>query len=442
MVKCHQPISPPTTILTIEFMSVLKYLIAFSGGLDSTVLLHDFWRQCTQAGDQHQLRAIHVHHGLQAEANTWVTHCQSICHTWGIPLTVVHIDGQAQAGESPEAAARLARYQALYASMNDHTVLVTGHHQNDQAETILLQLLRGAGAKGLSAMPVWKKLKHGWHYRPLLAYSRQHLLQRAQEWQLSWIEDPSNQHCHYARNALRHQIFPVLQRIWPGATKALSRSCQLLAQDQALLQQWASEQLQGWQTQPQTLPLAKLLSLNKAHQALLVRTWLAQQGHPMPNEAQLTQFLSDVARARHDRHPQLSWANRCLYRHQQQLRWRYQSCTAAPIAWLNFPEAIRINPLLHLQAVKQLGGLRPLTALEIQRLSIRMERPTGRFHPAGRHHSQSIKKLLQEWHIPMELRQDLICVYCGECLIAISHYGVAKDWYTPDEGFAIKPSQP
>ena len=410
-------------------MQQLHYLLAFSGGLDSTVLLYLLANALKNEPHAH-LSAIHIHHGLQSVADDWVVHCQTVCDAWQVPLTVVYVNAKAIPGESPEAAARTARYLALEQHMSDKSILVTGHHQDDQAETFFLQLLRGAGTKGLSAMAEWKKLKAGWHYRPLLNYTRQQLEHVAVSLPLSWIEDPSNQSRAYARNALRHDVLPTLRQYWPQYAKTLSRSAQLLAESHELLSLFAEEQLTALGATADCLPLAAFRQYTAPRQALLLRTWLEAFKQPLPSQAKLQQFLHDLLNAEPDRHPSLNWAGLTLYRYRDTLQWRRTVTTInRPIRWPQFPETLILDDHRTLQVTHTIhGGLRTLSAEEIATLSVRYWQTGGRFHPATRAHSQRIKKLLQEWCIPLELRHSLPFLYCGDTLIAIIGYGIAKTW--------------
>ncbi len=419
-------------------MTQLDYLLAFSGGLDSTTLLH-LLVQALKNEPHASLRAIHIHHGLQSHADEWAVHCQRVCNQWQVPLAIINVNAHAKPGESPEAAARSARYHALEQQMYENSILVTGHHQDDQAETFLLQLLRGAGTKGLSAMAEWKSLTQGWHYRPLLNYSRQQLVQLAQSHHLTWIEDPSNHSLVYARNALRHKILPSVRQHWPGYAKTLCRSAQLLAESHELLRQFAQEQLTQWGTTKDRLPLSAFRECAAPRQALLLRTWLENFNRPLPAQAKLGQFLNDLLTALPDRHPSLNWATMTLYRYHDALYWRLTASPVinTPICWLQFPKPLILDAKRTLIASfsQQQGGLRTLTPDEIATLTIHTWHSGGRFHPADRVHSQRIKKLLQEWQIPMECRHELPFLYSGETLIAIIGYGVAKSWYATTESW-------
>lgn len=181
--------------------------IAFSGGLDSTVLLH-LLANLAKTEKLPTLGAVHVHHGLQAAADAWPAHCQSVCDALGVPLRVMRV--QVRAGASLERAARDARYQAFSEVVGVGEVLLIGQHRDDQAETLLFRLLRGAGVQGLATMPMQRALAGGHLLRPLLRSSRAQLQAYAEEHQLTWIEDPSNADPRFSRNYLRHRVFPRL----------------------------------------------------------------------------------------------------------------------------------------------------------------------------------------------------------------------------------------
>ena len=189
-----------------------QYHVAFSGGVDSHVLLHLLASQReTLPGS---LGAVHVNHHIQQHAGDWEVHCRSVCEELDIPCHFLRVDGKARRGESPEAAARTARYRALADWLPADAVLLTGQHRDDQAETLLLQLLRGAGPRGLAAMPVVTELGNGRLVRPLLALRRADILDYAHQHRLRWVEDPSNADTRYDRNLLRHRVMPLLQQHW------------------------------------------------------------------------------------------------------------------------------------------------------------------------------------------------------------------------------------
>jgi len=225
--------------------------IAFSGGLDSTVLLH-LLATLAKTDTFPPLSAIHVHHGLQAAADAWPAHCRAVCDALGVPLQVIRV--QVRPGASLERAAREARYQAFAEVTGAGELLITGQHRDDQAETLLFRLLRGAGVRGLAAMPVQRPLAGGYLVRPLLDVSRADLEAYAREHQLTWVEDPSNADPRFSRNYLRHHVFPRLIERWPQAVSTMARSAEHLSEAQGLLDELAQMDLMTATCMPRQIP--------------------------------------------------------------------------------------------------------------------------------------------------------------------------------------------
>jgi len=186
-----------------------RYWVAFSGGIDSHVLLDAMATLRPQLSAT--LNAVHVNHGLNAKAAQWAAHAVSVCELLDIPCHVFNVNASAKKGESPEAAARDARYHTFSALIEAGDVLLTAHHREDQAETLLLQLVRGAGPHGLAAMPLSRSFSNGQLARPLLAVEQALINDYAAEKALLWVEDPSNQELGFERNFLRHEVMPILK---------------------------------------------------------------------------------------------------------------------------------------------------------------------------------------------------------------------------------------
>ena len=219
------------------------YWVAVSGGLDSRVLLEAM--AALRAVLDAPLRAAHVDHGLHPDSATWAAFCAEACAGLGVPLHTLRINARAPPGASPEAYARTLRYQALRGVVGAGDVLLTGHHLDDQAETVLLQLLRSAGPHGLAGMPRCTPWEGAWLCRPLLDFPRQALREFARARGLRWIEDPSNDSTRFERNILRHQVIPILGRRWPGIARTLAQAADRQADAAAVLDAIASEDLQG-----------------------------------------------------------------------------------------------------------------------------------------------------------------------------------------------------
>lgn len=370
---------------------VPSLLIGFSGGLDSTVLLH---RLHAEPAFQGVLRAIHVHHGLQPAADDWAAHCQRTCDAWEVPLRIVQVRVSADAGQGMEAAARHARYAAFAEAMSSGEVLVTAHHLQDQAETFLLRALRASGVDGLAAMRDWRAFAGGWHWRPLLDTSRAVLESHASQHGLAWIDDPSNLHTTHDRNFLRRQVMPLLEQRWPHAAAAFARSASLARETADLLDRDDALALATIRTlDPAALSVTALLALPPARRARVLRRWLCQlELPPLPAEG-VRHIERDLLAAAADDEAEFSWQGAVVRRwrdllHAESMRpplpadWQVEWDTHQP---LRLPTGDR----LVLEGAAWPTPLRVGARLGGERL-----------RQPGRAHSQALKKLLQADGIP------------------------------------------
>jgi tRNA(Ile)-lysidine synthase len=413
--------------------TIRHLIVGYSGGLDSHVLLHllatnrDRWPERT-------LAAIYVDHGLQAASTGWGEHCSCVCRELDVPFRVLRINVHPGPGESPEAAARRGRYTAFATELGPNNALLTAHHRDDQAETLLLQLLRGAGPHGLAAMPAATRLGQGWLLRPLLEVERADLLAYAQAHDLHWIEDASNADTGFDRNYLRHRILPLLRERWPAVNRTLARSARWCAETAAWLDAEAAVDLACVVARrPDSLHIPVLRQLSEIRQRNLLRYWLRQLNLPAPDSRQLRHILDDVLAAGRDRQPRIHWPGGEVRRYrdtlyampplaphdpQRTLVWRAGAAGWPP---LELPEVGR----LYLQ--RAVGtGLRE-SALTDATLIVRYRRGGERFRPVGRSHGQELKKLLQEAGIPPWERDRLPLLYRNGLLLAVVGLGVAAD---------------
>ena len=290
-----------------------RLAVAFSGGLDSTVLLHSM---VAAYGHEHVM-ALHVHHGLQDVSKDWVAHCARIAKDYDIEFDSRSIawPEDVNTRNNIEARARVVRYDALVEMCQAHQIkhLLLAHHQDDQAETVLLQLFRGAGIQGLSAMPMQKEIASGnvsiW--RPFLHLTRAELEAYARFYQLEWIEDPSNQDEEFTRNFIRQKILPLVEEIQPQFRSNLARSAQHFSRAQRLLDQLADSDLQGISEalglKIKPLLILRTKDMDRASNAL--RRWLAAQGVLMPSEERLNAWWLDMERLKDLDDQRLSWTH-------------------------------------------------------------------------------------------------------------------------------------
>ncbi len=289
--------------------------MAYSGGLDSSVLLEAVVKLAPGAPG---LGALHVNHQLHPEADRWQAHCEATCRGLAVEFHGLRVDARPRRRESPEAAARRARYAALASLLQPGDTLLLGHHADDQLETVLLNLLRGSGSRGLAGMPASRPLGVGRLHRPLLSWTRAALLAYARDAGLTWIEDPSNAITTADRNQLRQVVVPALRERWPDAAGRVARAAAQLDEDAGLLAELAGLDLGEAATRhPGTpvLPLARLQALSPQRRANALRAALRARGlAPLPTGRRLREFARQLVAARPDRGVALQWRGGTLRR--------------------------------------------------------------------------------------------------------------------------------
>ncbi|HDG1688873.1 TPA: tRNA lysidine(34) synthetase TilS [Kluyvera georgiana] len=401
-----------------------QFLVAFSGGLDSTVLLHQlvcWWRQ--EPGIS--LRAIHIHHGISQNADRWVEHCQQLCAEWQVPLVVERVTLM-PGGAGLEAEARAARYQAFREALLPGEVLLTAQHLDDQSETLLLALKRGSGPAGLSAMPVSATFADTQLIRPLLHETRATLLLWAQRYGLRWIEDESNQDDAYDRNFLRLRVLPLLNARWPHFAEAAARSAALCGEQEQLLDELLADELSRLLDVNGSLAIDPLVSMSGPKRAALLRRWLAAMGATMPSREMLTRLWQEVALAREDASPCLRLGDFDVRRFQQRL-WRVKALpgqTDRQIEWQNLHAPLVLPDGLGQVSLLPGGNIHLPRADEP--VTIRFKAP-GMLHIVGRHGGRKLKKIWQELGVPPWLRDTTPLLFYGDTLIAAAGRFVTQE---------------
>ena len=398
--------------------------IAFSGGLDSTVLCHAL----SVLRIQHKLdmTLLHVNHQLNPDADHWAQHCQNMASQWGLPLECITLDSKPH-GASIENWARQQRRHIFADKLAQGGVVITAHHQDDQAETLLFRLLRGTGPDGLAAMRVNSPLANGQILRPFLSFSRQTLAAYAQTHQLQWIEDPSNQDTVFTRNYLRHKVMPVLQQQWPKAEQAISRCADLCAEQRDVLESYLAQDLNDIQqgTRQDQLPLTPWQTLPEAKQRMVLRYWLYQQTGFYLTQQQVHQIICDVIQAQVDAKP--------VYQLGQIQCRRYQNTLYL------VPPLTTIDPCWSQSwhgedPLEVPGWSKPLTktmlanqgvdcdAVDWQHVIVRFRQLGERVHLQGRTQTYALKKILQDHNIPPWLRDRVPLVFEGDVLLSVAHF--------------------
>jgi tRNA(Ile)-lysidine synthase len=396
--------------------------LAFSGGLDSLVLLHSLCALRDELSG-FSLRAIHINHGLQDEAQAWSEFCRQQCTQLEVPLVIKSVQVSTQNGESLEAQARHARYEALASCLGKNDILLTAQHSDDQAETLLLQLLRGAGPRGLAAMPAVSLFAEGWQLRPLLDFTRTELHEWAVQQQLDWVDDPSNLDVRFERNYLRQEVMPSLKKRWPALDPVLGRVAKQQAEASELLDALAEQDLQTIGSESgQCLRVSGLLEYSAARQRNVLRYWLRQQQLPLPSRRKLETLRHDMLLAGEDRMPCVTWQGAEVRRYRDYL---YAGLPLPPrpgeaesMTWDLRGPLLLPHGLGSLHAVSASGeGLSP-QALQAG-VEVGFRHGGEQCRPAGQPHHRSLKNLFQEAAVPPWQRDRTPLVYVDRQLAEI-----------------------
>lgn len=388
-----------------------RVVVAYSGGVDSTVLAHALVRARRKLGG---LRLVHVDHGLQAPSAGWAKQCVRQARRWRVPLSSLRAEGIAnQRGESPEAAARDARHALFEQELQPGEVLVTAHHLDDQVETFLLQLFRGAGVPGLASMPPLRAFAKGWMARPLLDVRRDAIVAYARRHRLSWIDDPSNQLTRYGRNLLRHEVVPLLRQRWPGLDAAIARSARHMAEAAALLDTCASADLVS-AADGAGLHVAALRRLPMARRRNALRLFIARAGVELPSAAKLAEISGTLLGARQDAQPQIAWGGALIRRRSGRLELQVnpekplkRASESVLKSWRwNEEREFLLSSGDRLLLVDDIAGPLDLDKLP-KALQVRSRRGGESLRPAAKARTQALKKLMQAAGMTVEQRARL-----------------------------------
>lgn len=387
-------------------------LVGYSGGMDSTVLLHALAADPLRRAIG--LRAIHVHHGLHADADAWAALCVRMCAELDVPLAVERVDVEPSSGVGLEGAARAARHRAFATAMRKGEILALAHHRDDQAETFLLRALRGSGVDGLAAMRAWRTHADGWLWRPLLDRPRDALRAYADARALQWIEDPANADDGFDRGFLRTRLLRLLRERWPHADAALARSASLSAEAADLLDEEDAASFHGVRLAGHTLDANALQSLPAARRARVLRRWIAGLGLPPLPASGVHHIESDLLGAGEHAGARFDWAGARVQ------RWRAQ--LHAGVLQMPLPEAWSSEWDGHAPLDLPTGDVLELDGAEAFDSPCRVHARRGgeRIVLPGRSHRHALKHVLQDRGVPPweRERMPLLSGSDGELLAA------------------------
>jgi tRNA(Ile)-lysidine synthase len=413
------------------------FVVAVSGGADSAALLAAAASLAATTSLDPRIRglavrAVHIDHGLQPAARALRDACAAACSALGIALTVISVSVACGDGESIEEAARDARYAALAADLAAGECLMTAHHREDQAETLLLQALRGAGLPGLSGMPVRRVLGKGWHLRPLLDVPRRELRAYGVIAGASFARDPMNDDPRFDRGYLRRRIWPLLEARWPAAGAALSRTAAHLGEAQSLLDDAAGAEV-GRLRDGDALSLPGLRALSEAQRMSALRCWLRESGVEPPSTARLTEALRQMLESQADRLPSIVWGRWALRRYRQRVFITPASPPQleAPRRWspAGEPQLALGAGLGEIRLRPQRGGIDAARLPEI--LTVRRREGGETLRPGARANTQTLQHLCQSQGVLPWMRAALPLLFAGDELIAVADLWRDARWCSP-----------
>lgn len=406
--------------------------IAYSGGMDSHVLLH---LSSSIVEIKPKITAVYVHHGLLVEADQWEAHCDAIALDLGVRFQCLKVNGQKIIGQSPEEAARNARYSALKPLLGKHDILLLAQHCEDQLETVLLQLFRGAGIQGLSGIPLISDFGAGKKCRPFLNISKQAIKDYAKKNQLSWVEDPSNQSNNFDRNFLRNQIIPQLKQRWPRLEKTVSRTARHCTVSHYQIKDISEKLLnQLFDETDQTLNITRLLDLETDKQYLVIRQWFKCKQLRMPTEKNLQTIVNEVVLANESANPEIKIQRHSFRRYRKKL---YCLKENHKNIWEEgaWPEGLMQLKLTDRQSLTLLDAPKGIPKLiwDNSEVTIKFRQGAEKIKLPERDGRHSLKKLFQEKAIPPWERSQIPLIYINGDLAAITDLWISADFFSTGE---------
>lgn len=432
----------PTSVLaglraTLPSRASGDLCVGFSGGLDSTVLVAVL-AQARQIEPSLRLRAVHIDHQLQSRSVEWDEHCRAVANTLSVEYQSCRVQVIVDPEAGPEASARAARYEELRSLLRPGETLVTAHHADDQLETLLLALMRGAGTRGLAGMPACQPFAQGWHARPLLEFTRAQIEEWGKAHALRWIDDPTNDNSRFSRNFLRNEVVPLLRSRWPAAATTASRAAAHLAEGAELLDELAAidcaPALIG-----DCLAVETLAALSPTRRRNVLRYWLRQRGVRSPSTRKLSALEHDMLAADPDRSPVVDWDGYEIRRYRGVLyanRALAQTETT-PRNW-DWRQPFVLPQGLGTLRTATIGGPGLSAAALPPTVRVDFRHGGEAIRPAGHDHHRTLKNLLQEADILPWWRSRVPLIWAGDRLAAVGDLWIAEEFATRDERNGVR----
>ncbi len=429
----------PNCMLTAEFIesrlpeSISHIYIGYSGGMDSHVLLHLLSQSAELTG---KISAIHINHGLSAESCQWQKHCQKTAGNLQIDFHSIRVDAKAGKGESPEEAARIARYQALKDLLDEQDILLFAQHREDQMETLLIQLFRGAGVKGLAAMPAMIEFGLGKLCRPFLDISWEQIRAYAKQHNLYWVEDPSNKDIQFDRNFLRQQIIPQLKQRWPSLDQSVARSARHCAAMQEFSEAIISRNFQEiYRVDNKALMKKALSELDVFQQQLILRKWLSLFKQKMPSTTLVNRVIEEIIQSPSNAVKQVQSKQYTVISYQNLLYCLRPSENIAKqteIPWPNEQKTVFLGGNQHLSLFESQQGIAKHHWQDAD-VVIKFRQGQEKIKLPGRKGHHSLKKLYQSQRIPPWERVKIPLIYLNNELAAVADLWISADFYSMDK---------
>ena len=408
---------------TKSFQGFNQLIVGFSGGLDSTVLLHVL-ASCPLL--RARVLAVHINHQISSKAISWEKQCKQFCANLNIPFMSYSVQFNRAANVEEEA--RKARYAVFSSLLKANDCLILGHHLQDQAETLLLQLFRGAGVDGLSAMLELQHREIGAIARPFLACSKEQLHNYAIDHQLEWIDDESNLDSRYSRNYLRHEIMPLIAKKWPGVVTNLARSASHCQQAQINLRELATYDSKSSVLSVDSLSIKPLVELSPERISNVLRFWLKNNKIKPPSTTILNRLINELMFASPDAKPLVSWGGIHIRRYQECLYIDKEQACKLPqnTEWTKFPEPIALaDGFIELSTQHATQGI---NVPENTKITIRFREGGEQLFWHGQ--TKQLKKLFQEWAIPPWRRDSIPLIYFNDQLAAVVGYAISDSYFS------------